>query len=135
VDPKGKETITIPINDQAVSVFADIPVRSKYILPGPNGEMKRTFRDPWHRIREAAELPKNIRFHGLRHNHASWLVSSGIDLYTVSKLLCHKDVKTSTRYSHLSDEALRRAVNVVGDVLSGATKAETKAVPITKRRE
>jgi integrase len=118
VDPKGKETTTIPINDQAVAVLADIPVSSEYVLPGPDGNMKRTFRDPWYRIREAAQLPRHIRFHGLRHNHASWLVSSGVDLYTVSKLLCHKDVKTSTRYSHLSDEALRRAANVAGDVLS-----------------
>jgi integrase len=131
VDPKGKETTTIPINDQAVAVLADIPVLSEYVLPGPDGNMKRTFRDPWYRIREAAQLPQQIRFHGLRHNHASWLVSSGVDLYTVSKLLCHKDVKTSTRYSHLSDEALRRAANVVGEVLS---RTVTSAVVSYKKQ-
>jgi integrase len=80
VDPKGKETTTIPISQQAVAVFNDIPVNSEYVLPGPDGKMKRTFRDPWYRIREAAALPANIRFHGTRHNFASWLVSSGVDL-------------------------------------------------------
>jgi integrase len=118
VHPKGKQTATIPINEQTVAVLKDLPVLSDYVLPGPNGEIKQTFRDPWYRIREAAGLPSSFRFHGLRHNHASWLVSSGVELYTVSKLLCHKDVKTSTRYRHLSDEALRRAANVVGEVLS-----------------
>jgi integrase len=97
VDPKSKETVTIPINDQAVAVFKDIPVTSGYVLSGPDGEMKRTFRDPWYRIREAAQLPANIRFHGLRHNHASWMVSNGVDLCFVSRLLNHRDVKTSTR--------------------------------------
>lgn len=128
-DPKNKETTTIPLNDQAAGVFKDIPVASEYVLPGPNGKMKRTFRDPWYRIREAAQLPANIRFHGLRHNHASWLVSSGIDLYTVSKLLGHKDVKTTTRYSHLSDAALRRATNVAGEVLS---RGAVTVIPLKK---
>lgn len=131
VDPKG-ESATIPINDQAVHVFMDIPVISEYVIPGPDGGMKKTFRDPWYRIREAAELPSDIRFHGTRHNFASWLVSSGVDLYTVSKLLNHKDVKTSTRYSHLSDEAMRRAANVAGTVLAGTTNTENHAVPIAK---
>jgi integrase len=135
VDPKGKETTTIPISEQAIAVFSDIPVNSEYVLPGPDGKMKRTFRDPWYRIRETAGLPANIRFHGTRHNFASWLVSSGVDLYTVSKLLNHKDVKTSTRYSHLSDEALRRAANVAGNVLVGTAHTENHAVPIAKGRK
>jgi integrase len=132
VDPKGKETTTIPINDQAVAIFREIPVVSEYVIPGPDGGIKKTFRDPWYRIREAAGLPANIRFHGTRHNFASWLVSSGVDLYTVSKLLNHKDVKTSTRYSHLSDDALRRATNVAGEVLR--QKPAEQPVPLAKRK-
>jgi site-specific recombinase XerD len=56
-------------------------------------------------------LNPQLRFHSLRHNFASWLVSSGVDLYVVGKLLCHKDVKTSTRYAHLADSALRQAAS------------------------
>jgi len=33
--------------------------------------MKRTFRDPWYKIRAAAGLPEGFRYHGLRHNLAS----------------------------------------------------------------
>jgi integrase len=128
VDPKGKETATIPISDQAVEVFKGIPATSEYVLPGPDGGIKKTFRDPWYRIREAAELPANIRFHGLRHNLASQMVSNGVDLYTVSKLLNHRDVKTSTRYAHLSDDSLRKAVNVAGGLLSGKTADKTISI-------
>lgn len=131
VDPKGKESSTIAISDQAVAVLKEIPVTSEHVIPGPDGGIKKTFREPWYRIRDAAGLPANIRFHGLRHNHASWMVSSGIDLYTVSKLLNHKDVKTSTRYAHLSDESLRRAANIAGELLS--RRSRDNAVTIARK--
>jgi site-specific recombinase XerD len=57
-------------------------------------------------------LPTKFRLHGLRHHYASSLVSAGVDLYTVSKLLTHKDTKTTQRYAHLADQALRDAVNL-----------------------
>ena len=86
-DPKGVYTETIPINDQAVEVFKGIARVSYYVIPGPGGGMKKTFRDPWYKIRKAANLPESYRFNGLRHNLASQLVSDGVDLFIVSKLL------------------------------------------------
>jgi integrase len=133
-DPKGKEATTIPIH-QAIEVFKEFPVASDFVLPGPDGGMKKTFGDPWYRIREAAGLPANIRFHGTRHNFASWLVSSGVDLYTVAKLLNHRDVESSTRYSHMPDDALRRPANVAGKVLVGTAHTENHAVPIATGRK
>jgi len=111
-DPKGKVSSTIPLCDSAVEVLRNVPVTdSPYVFPGPDGGRKTTFVDPWHRVRAAAGLNPQLRFHSLRHNFASWLVSSGVDLYVVGKLLCHKDVKTSTRYAHLADSALRQAAS------------------------
>jgi integrase len=60
VYPNGKETATIPINGQAVAVLADIPALSEYVLPGPNGEMKRTFRDPWYRSVRRQNCPRTF---------------------------------------------------------------------------
>ncbi|MCE5333612.1 MAG: site-specific integrase [Desulfobacteraceae bacterium] len=117
-NPKGGITETIPISNQAVSVFGSIPKSSRFVIPGADGEMKKTFRDPWYKIRKAADLPASYRLHGLRHNFASQLVSSGVDLYTVSKLLTHKDVRTSERYAHLSNEALRLAAQKSGELLT-----------------
>lgn len=51
VDPRGKETTTIPINDQAAAILREIPVVSEYVIPGPGGGIKKTFRAPWYRIR------------------------------------------------------------------------------------
>ena len=46
--------------------------------------------------------PKIITFHGLRHTHASWLLSHGIDIQYVSARLGHKNVgMTLKTYTHL----------------------------------
>lgn len=121
-DPKGGEDEVIPLSDSAVAVFSNIEQTSNYVLPGPEGQMKKTFRDPWYKIRKAAELPEHYRLHGLRHNFASHLVSNGVDLYTVSKLLTHKDVRTSERYAHLSDQRLRQAAQISGELLAPKQK-------------
>ena len=74
------------------------------------------------RIKEAAELPKDFRaLHGLRHFYASMLASSGqVDFYTLQKLLTHKSAAMTQRYAHLRDEALRRASDLAGDLISQA---------------
>ena len=45
---------------------------------------------------------KDFRFHDLRHTYASDLVSAGVDIFTVSKLLGHANVKTTMIYAHLA---------------------------------
>ena len=50
---------------------------------------------------------------------------SGVDLYTVSKLLGHADIKMTQRYSHLSPGHLDDAVNRFSDFGTG-TKSGTK---------
>ncbi len=47
-----------------------------------------------------AKKPK-IHFHSLRHGYATEALRSGVDLYTISKLLGHEDISTTTIYAHL----------------------------------
>jgi len=59
---------------------------------------------------------KNIGFnsrisvHCLRHTFASHLVMSGVDIYTVSKLLGHSDIKVTEIYSHLAPDYLKSSI-------------------------
>ena len=64
-----------------------------------------------------------ITFHSLRHTYASWLVQSGVPLYTVQQLLGHKTPIMTQRYSHLSMETQKEAVKSIEDVIQN-TSAE-----------
>lgn len=61
---------------------------------------------------------QNVRIHDLRHTHASHLVSSGLSLSIVGKLLGHTQASTTQRYAHLADEPLRQATSLFGDKIS-----------------
>lgn len=66
----------------------------------------------WNTARQEAGLPE-LRIHDLRHSFASFLVNAGRSLYEVQELLGHADIRTTSRYAHLSRERLREAVEVV----------------------
>ena len=62
-------------------------------------------------IVERAGLPR-ISFHGLRHEHASLMLSAGVDIAVVSKRLGHSTIAvTSDLYSHLLADANRAAAD------------------------
>ena len=44
---------------------------------------------------------REIRFHDLRHTAATLMIDRGVDLVTVSKILGHKEMKTTMLYLHL----------------------------------
>jgi len=117
-EPKGGKTQTIPVSPLALEVLKSLEVDSPYVFPGKEGQQRTDFKGPWLRIRKAAGLPENFRFHGLRHHFASTLVSAGYDLLVVQKLLTHKDSRTTQRYAHLSPGALKEAAINSGQLLS-----------------
>ncbi|MDB4089443.1 site-specific integrase [Flavobacteriales bacterium] len=59
----------------------------------------------------AAGITKNITFHCFRHTYATLQLFNGTDIYTVSKMLGHKDLKTTQVYAKIVDEAKRTASN------------------------
>jgi integrase len=56
---------------------------------------------------------RRVVFHTLRHTYASQLVMKGVDLYTVQRLMGHKDITMTQRYAHLAPEHLDKAVSVL----------------------
>jgi integrase len=78
-------------------------------VPGqPLKELKRF----WKAMTNAAELT-DYRIHDNRHTHASYLVSSGLSLPVVGRVLGHTNPLTTQRYAHLADDPLRDAAEVM----------------------
>jgi len=61
----------------------------------------------------AAGITKDITFHCFRHTFATLQLFNGTDIYTVSKMLGHKDLKTTQVYAKIVDETKRTAANKI----------------------
>jgi integrase/recombinase XerD len=49
--------------------------------------------------------------HSFRHTFAMYGLESGLDIYTISRLLGHSSIRTTSIYLNLSDEQLQNAIN------------------------
>jgi integrase len=70
----------------------------------------------------------NFRFHDLRHTFASHYMMSGGQLYTLSKILGHKDIKMTQRYAELSAHFIDRERERMDTIWTpaGSTDATTE---------
>jgi len=137
-ESKGGKAQKIPLNDGARQVLESIKGERGYVFPGNRGNKRSGINPIINAIKNAANLPKDFRpLHGLRHTYASMLASSGkVDLYTLQRLLTHKDQRVTERYAHLHDDALRKgadvASDIIGQVMNGASKE--KVVDMNKKK-
>lgn len=67
----------------------------------------------------AAGIAKHVTFHASRHTFAVMMLGLGTDIYTVSKLLGHRELSTTQVYAHVLDKAKREAVDKIPDLLNG----------------
>ncbi|AWH86264.1 integrase [Flavobacterium album] len=56
-----------------------------------------------------AGITKHITFHCFRHTYATLQLSLGTDIFTVSKMLGHKSIKTTQVYTKIVDEKKKEA--------------------------
>lgn len=64
-----------------------------------------------------AGIKKDITFHCARHTFATMMLDLGNDLYTVSKLLGHREIATTQIYAKVLDKNKQKAVSSIPDVL------------------
>ncbi|MCY1662646.1 site-specific integrase [Chryseobacterium sp. SL1] len=81
-----------------------------------------------------AGIEKHFTFHGFRHTFATLQIAAGTSIYTVSKLLGHKNIKTTEIYAKIVDSLKREAsekikinlFNIGGNILDNNTKQMLK---------
>jgi len=110
----------VPLSTGSLSLLLNLKRRLNNITPGTqfifaNPKTNKAFVSfyySWNNARIRAGMPQ-FRIHDLRHSFASSLVNAGRSLYEVQELLGHADIKTTSRYAHLSRERLLAAVEVI----------------------
>jgi integrase/recombinase XerD len=58
-----------------------------------------------HRAARQCGFTKRVSPHTLRHSYATHLLEAGTDLMTLKELLGHRDLETTTRYTHVTSKA------------------------------
>ncbi|EFK11161.1 site-specific recombinase, phage integrase family [delta proteobacterium NaphS2] len=84
----------------------------KCAFPLGNGKPIKDIKTAFGRALREAKID-DFHFHDTRHTFASHLIMNGATIKDVQELLGHKDIKMTMRYSHLSQEHKKKAVNLL----------------------
>lgn len=106
---KGREVL--PISEQAYSFLGERGQPKDKVFEG----LKYSAYHNRHIAQwiGAAGITKDITFHCFRHTFATLQLFNGTDIYTVSKMLGHKDLKTTQIYAKIVDQAKREAADKI----------------------
>jgi len=112
VETKNNEKRYVPIDSTLLAALRNIPRRidSDYVFCNREGKPYTDIKNSFRSALKRASID-NFRFHDLRHTFASHLIMSGADLTTAKELLGHKSIKMTMRYSHLSQDYKRQAID------------------------
>lgn len=108
---KTKRVEDLQISEQAYSLLGERKEPTDKVFPGLTYsayENKHLFQ--WI---GAAGITKDITFHCFRHTFATLQLSKGTDIYTVSKMLGHRDLKTTQIYAKIIDQTKRDAADKI----------------------
>ncbi len=108
---KTKGVEYTPISEQALQLCGEPEKPEKFVfedLPDPSW-----ISHPLKKWVVAAGIKKKITFHCFRHTYATLQLSSGTDIYTVSKMLGHTNVKTTQIYAKVVDEKKDKAAQAI----------------------
>jgi len=96
----------MPISDQAASLMGVAGEPSQKVFEG----LKKWDIDRGLPIWiKSSGITKHVTFHCFRHTYATLQITAGTDIFTVSKMLGHKNIKTTQVYTKLVDGKKREA--------------------------
>lgn len=106
---KTKGAETLPVSEQAFQLLGEKQALEERVFKG----LKYS---AWHNLKlqqwvMKAGITKTITFHCARHTYATLQLTMGTDIYTVSKLLGHKELKTTQIYAKIIDDKKKEAAN------------------------
>jgi site-specific recombinase XerD len=111
---KGKKDRTVSLSEGILELL-----RKYYTVYKPKewlfeGQYKdspystRSLQQVFHRAKDASKILQPVTFHSLRHSYATHLHEAGTDIKLIQELLGHNDLKTTLRYTHVSNLTLEK---------------------------
>ncbi|MBE4120153.1 site-specific integrase [Vibrio parahaemolyticus] len=107
--------------------YLDIPKSAESLLGSPKASHERVFKGLKYssyinvellRWALAAGISKHVTFHAGRHTFAVIQLSRGIDIYAVSKLLGHSELKTTEIYADIIEQRRMEAMLTFPDIFA-----------------
>lgn len=111
-DDISQDVLTIRANNTKIQKIRTVPIIAplrRWLEYIPLSISEEGLKTGFRRAREKAGMPW-LHFHDLRHSCASILLASGVDLYTIAKVLGHSTIRMTERYAHLQVQAQREAM-------------------------
>lgn len=111
---KTKGVEYLPIPNKAIALIGELQDTDDRVFKG----LKYS---AWHnlKIREwmiNAGIKRKITFHCARHTYATLLLTKKIDIYVVSNMLGHKNIKTTQVYAKVVDQRKIDAIKVLDEL-------------------
>ncbi|MBD5369605.1 MAG: site-specific integrase [Bacteroides sp.] len=105
----------LDLNSQAVELLGERKRGDEEVFKGLGPlQSARISVTAWVR---SAGIDKHITFHCARHTFAVMMLSLGVDIYTLSKLLGHKSIETTQIYAKILDKNKKAAVELIPRIL------------------
>jgi integrase len=108
---KTKGSETLPISEQTFQLFGENQENEEYVFKGLAYSAWQNVKLNQWMLR--AGITRKITFHSARHTYATLQLTLGTDIYTVSKLLGHKELKTTQIYAKVIDSKKTEAANKI----------------------
>ena len=105
---KTKTEATLPISHEAFELCGEVGTGKVF-----KGLSRSMINYPLKNWLKQAKINKHITFHCFRHSFATIQIAAGTDIYTVSKMLTHRNVSTTQIYAELVSEKKRESANKI----------------------
>ncbi len=115
VFPQNAATPGESLSNQFVNILANAGLRDA-VSHGKSSELKKTRRRKVH----------DVSFHALRHTATSLLKNAGVSDVVAREIIGHDSESISRAYTHIDQDPLRRAVNMMPDVMNGVPAVDKK---------
>jgi len=116
IQSKTEAAEILPISDQAFELTEKNEKKEGHVFKGLKYSRLKLFFAAW---LSKAGIDKNITFHSFRHTYATLQLEHGTDVFTLSKMLGHKSLKSTQIYANIVDRKKKEAAERIVIDLTG----------------